>query len=98
MVTVSIEGLGALTNPIVEGPPPVAEAFGAQPTSSEAVLGGGAGQRPSGRARAVSGGPARVAEIRAYDASPQDGAGDRLELERFDHAGRGCPPEPRVGR
>ena len=39
VVTVTVEGLGALTNTIVEGPLPVAQGFGAQPTSTDAVLG-----------------------------------------------------------
>ena len=33
----------------------------------------------------------RIAEIRAYYASPQDAARERLELEGFDYAGRGYP-------
>lgn len=32
-----------------------------------------------------------IAEIRAYYASPQDPARERLELEGFDYAGRGYP-------
>ena len=38
VVTVEVEGLGALTNPIVEGPNPIRTDVGAQPTSSEEVV------------------------------------------------------------
>jgi 5-oxopent-3-ene-1,2,5-tricarboxylate decarboxylase/2-hydroxyhepta-2,4-diene-1,7-dioate isomerase len=38
VVTVEVEGLGALTNTVVEGPAPIAEDFGAQPSESEEVL------------------------------------------------------------
>ncbi len=38
VVTVEVEGLGALTNHIVEGPTPVSDEVGAQPTESEEVL------------------------------------------------------------
>jgi len=38
VVTVEIEGLGALTNHIVEGPTPVSDEVGAQPTATEEVL------------------------------------------------------------
>ena len=38
VVTVEVEGLGALTNHIVEGPEPVSDEFGAQPTESEEVI------------------------------------------------------------
>jgi 5-oxopent-3-ene-1,2,5-tricarboxylate decarboxylase / 2-hydroxyhepta-2,4-diene-1,7-dioate isomerase len=38
VVTVEVEGLGALTNTIVEGPTPIREDVGAQPTESEEVL------------------------------------------------------------
>ena len=38
VVTVEVEGLGALTNPIVEGPTPIREDVGAQPSSSEEVV------------------------------------------------------------
>ncbi len=37
-VTVEVEGLGALTNHIVEGPAPVSDEVGAQPTETEEVL------------------------------------------------------------
>ncbi|MGD9996918.1 MAG: fumarylacetoacetate hydrolase family protein [Ilumatobacteraceae bacterium] len=37
VVTVEVEGLGALTNTIVAGPTPIAEGWGAQPTESEEV-------------------------------------------------------------
>ena len=37
-VTVEVEGLGALTNHIVEGPMPVSDEVGAQPTETEEVL------------------------------------------------------------
>ena len=37
-VTVEVEGLGALTNHIVEGPLPVSDEVGAQPTETEEVL------------------------------------------------------------
>lgn len=37
-VTVEVEGLGALTNHIVEGPIPVSDEVGAQPTETEEVL------------------------------------------------------------
>ena len=37
-VTVEVEGLGALTNHIVEGPVPVSDEVGAQPTETEEVL------------------------------------------------------------
>ena len=37
-VTVEVEGLGALTNHIVEGPTPVSDEIGAQPTETEEVL------------------------------------------------------------
>ena len=37
-VTVEVEGLGALTNHIVEGPTPVSDEVGAQPTETEEVL------------------------------------------------------------
>lgn len=37
-VTVDVEGLGALTNHIVEGPTPVSDEVGAQPTETEEVL------------------------------------------------------------
>ena len=36
----------------------------------------------------------RIVEIRAYYASPQDPALDRLELGGFDYAGRGYPEGP----
>jgi 5-oxopent-3-ene-1,2,5-tricarboxylate decarboxylase / 2-hydroxyhepta-2,4-diene-1,7-dioate isomerase len=38
VVTVEVEGLGALTNHIVEGPTPVSSEVGAQPTETEEVL------------------------------------------------------------
>ena len=38
VVTVEVDGLGALTNTIVPGPAPVADGYGAQPTESEEVL------------------------------------------------------------
>jgi len=38
VVTVEVEGLGALTNTIVSGPDPVRDDCGAQPTESEEVL------------------------------------------------------------
>ncbi|MEM7096276.1 MAG: fumarylacetoacetate hydrolase family protein [Actinomycetota bacterium] len=38
VVTVDVEGLGALTNPIVEGPAEIRTELGAQPTSSEEVV------------------------------------------------------------
>jgi 5-oxopent-3-ene-1,2,5-tricarboxylate decarboxylase/2-hydroxyhepta-2,4-diene-1,7-dioate isomerase len=38
VVTVEVEGLGALTNRIVEGPTPIRDDVGAQPTSSEEVV------------------------------------------------------------
>ncbi len=38
VVTVEVEGLGALTNTIVEGPTPVSSEVGAQPTETEEVL------------------------------------------------------------
>jgi 5-oxopent-3-ene-1,2,5-tricarboxylate decarboxylase/2-hydroxyhepta-2,4-diene-1,7-dioate isomerase len=37
-VSVEVEGLGALTNHIVEGPTPVSDEVGAQPTATEEVL------------------------------------------------------------
>ena len=38
VVTVEVEGLGSLTNHIVEGPTPVSDEVGAQPTETEEVL------------------------------------------------------------
>jgi 5-oxopent-3-ene-1,2,5-tricarboxylate decarboxylase/2-hydroxyhepta-2,4-diene-1,7-dioate isomerase len=38
VVTVEVEGLGALTNHVVEGPDPVSGEVGAQPTATEEVL------------------------------------------------------------
>jgi 5-oxopent-3-ene-1,2,5-tricarboxylate decarboxylase/2-hydroxyhepta-2,4-diene-1,7-dioate isomerase len=38
VVTVEVEGLGALTNHIVDGPTPVSDEIGAQPTETEEVL------------------------------------------------------------
>jgi 5-oxopent-3-ene-1,2,5-tricarboxylate decarboxylase/2-hydroxyhepta-2,4-diene-1,7-dioate isomerase len=38
VVTVEVEGLGSLTNHIVEGPVPVSDEVGAQPTETEEVL------------------------------------------------------------
>lgn len=38
VVTVEVEGLGALTNTIVAGPTPIGESVGAQPSESEEVL------------------------------------------------------------
>ena len=38
VVTVEVDGLGALTNTVVHGPTPVADDVGAQPTESEEVL------------------------------------------------------------
>ncbi len=38
VVTVEVDGLGALTNTIVNGPSPVSDEVGAQPTSTEEVL------------------------------------------------------------
>jgi 5-oxopent-3-ene-1,2,5-tricarboxylate decarboxylase/2-hydroxyhepta-2,4-diene-1,7-dioate isomerase len=38
VVEVQVEGLGALTNEIVEGPTPIRTDIGAQPTESEQVL------------------------------------------------------------
>ncbi len=38
VVTVEVEGLGVLSNHIVEGPTPVSDEFGAQPTATEEVL------------------------------------------------------------
>jgi 5-oxopent-3-ene-1,2,5-tricarboxylate decarboxylase / 2-hydroxyhepta-2,4-diene-1,7-dioate isomerase len=38
VVTVEVEGLGALTNTIVAGPTEIADGFGAQPTESEEVV------------------------------------------------------------
>jgi 5-oxopent-3-ene-1,2,5-tricarboxylate decarboxylase/2-hydroxyhepta-2,4-diene-1,7-dioate isomerase len=38
VVSVEIEGLGVLTNHIVEGPTPVSDEVGAQPTATEEVL------------------------------------------------------------
>ena len=38
VVTVEVEGLGALTNTIVEGPTPIRTDVGAQPSDSEEVL------------------------------------------------------------
>jgi 5-oxopent-3-ene-1,2,5-tricarboxylate decarboxylase/2-hydroxyhepta-2,4-diene-1,7-dioate isomerase len=38
VVEVEVEGLGTLRNPIVEGDTPVAEGFGAQPSTSEEVI------------------------------------------------------------
>jgi 5-oxopent-3-ene-1,2,5-tricarboxylate decarboxylase / 2-hydroxyhepta-2,4-diene-1,7-dioate isomerase len=38
VVTVEVEGLGALTNTIVEGPTPILDGVGAQPTESEEVV------------------------------------------------------------
>jgi 5-oxopent-3-ene-1,2,5-tricarboxylate decarboxylase/2-hydroxyhepta-2,4-diene-1,7-dioate isomerase len=38
VVEVEVEGLGVLRNPIVEGPVPIAEGFGAQPSASEEVV------------------------------------------------------------
>jgi len=38
VVTVMVEGLGALTNTIVEGPTPIDASFGAQPSNSEEVV------------------------------------------------------------
>jgi 5-oxopent-3-ene-1,2,5-tricarboxylate decarboxylase/2-hydroxyhepta-2,4-diene-1,7-dioate isomerase len=37
VVTVAVEGLGALTNTVVAGPTPIADGWGAQPTESEEV-------------------------------------------------------------
>ncbi len=37
MVTVEVEGLGALTNTIVAGPTPIRDDIGAQPSDSEEV-------------------------------------------------------------
>ncbi|MBI5088549.1 MAG: fumarylacetoacetate hydrolase family protein [Actinobacteria bacterium] len=37
VVTVAVEGLGALTNTVVTGPTPIADGWGAQPTESEEV-------------------------------------------------------------
>jgi 5-oxopent-3-ene-1,2,5-tricarboxylate decarboxylase/2-hydroxyhepta-2,4-diene-1,7-dioate isomerase len=37
-VSVEVEGLGVLTNHIVEGPTPVSDEVGAQPTATEEVL------------------------------------------------------------
>ena len=39
-----------------------------------------------------------IEEIRAYYASPQDPALDRLELEGFDYESRGYPMEPPIDR
>jgi 5-oxopent-3-ene-1,2,5-tricarboxylate decarboxylase/2-hydroxyhepta-2,4-diene-1,7-dioate isomerase len=38
VVTVEVEGLGSLTNHIVDGPTPVSDEIGAQPTETEEVL------------------------------------------------------------
>jgi 5-oxopent-3-ene-1,2,5-tricarboxylate decarboxylase/2-hydroxyhepta-2,4-diene-1,7-dioate isomerase len=38
VVSVEVEGLGVLVNHIVEGPEPVSDEVGAQPTASEEVL------------------------------------------------------------
>ncbi len=38
VVTVEVDGLGALTNHVVEGPDPVSDEVGAQPTATEEVL------------------------------------------------------------
>jgi 5-oxopent-3-ene-1,2,5-tricarboxylate decarboxylase/2-hydroxyhepta-2,4-diene-1,7-dioate isomerase len=38
VVSVEVEGLGTLTNHIVDGPTPVSTEIGAQPTASEEVL------------------------------------------------------------
>lgn len=38
VVTVEVEGLGALTNTIIEGPTPIRDDLGAQPTESEEVI------------------------------------------------------------
>ena len=38
VVSVEVEGLGTLTNHIVEGPAPVSDEVGAQPTATEEVL------------------------------------------------------------
>ena len=38
VVSVEVEGLGTLTNTIVEGPVPVSDEIGAQPTETEEVL------------------------------------------------------------
>jgi 5-oxopent-3-ene-1,2,5-tricarboxylate decarboxylase/2-hydroxyhepta-2,4-diene-1,7-dioate isomerase len=38
VVTVEVEGLGALTNTVVDGPTPIPEGLGAQPAESEEVL------------------------------------------------------------
>ena len=38
VVTVEVEGLGSLTNHVVEGPTPVSDEVGAQPTATEEVL------------------------------------------------------------
>jgi 5-oxopent-3-ene-1,2,5-tricarboxylate decarboxylase/2-hydroxyhepta-2,4-diene-1,7-dioate isomerase len=38
VVSVEVEGLGILTNHIVEGPIPVSDEIGAQPTATEEVL------------------------------------------------------------
>jgi 5-oxopent-3-ene-1,2,5-tricarboxylate decarboxylase/2-hydroxyhepta-2,4-diene-1,7-dioate isomerase len=38
VVTVEVEGLGVLSNHIVEGPVPVSDEVGAQPTATEEVL------------------------------------------------------------
>jgi 5-oxopent-3-ene-1,2,5-tricarboxylate decarboxylase/2-hydroxyhepta-2,4-diene-1,7-dioate isomerase len=38
VVTVEVEGLGALTNTIVEGPAPIRADVGAQPSESEEVV------------------------------------------------------------
>jgi 5-oxopent-3-ene-1,2,5-tricarboxylate decarboxylase/2-hydroxyhepta-2,4-diene-1,7-dioate isomerase len=38
VVTVEVEGLGSLTNHIVDGPEPVSTEVGAQPTATDEVL------------------------------------------------------------
>ena len=78
VVTVEVEGLGALTNTIVDGPVAIRDDVGAQPSESEEVrstaLGGDwelRGQRaPQGRARRTTSTVERDAVVEGVEVSP----------------------------
>jgi 5-oxopent-3-ene-1,2,5-tricarboxylate decarboxylase/2-hydroxyhepta-2,4-diene-1,7-dioate isomerase len=80
VVTVEVEGLGALTNRIVAGPTPVRADVGAQPTESEEVRSTALGGDWEHRGKRAPRGPG----AQHYESALEPGAVERDAGERGD--------------
>ena len=91
VVTVEVEGLGALTNRIVAGPTPIRDDVGAQPTR----VGGG----PLDGARWRLGAPrrARPAGSAARSTTSRRSTNDDAPSPRVDRRGRAVSPDHLIG-